>query len=153
MTCHARLVWGRRQGAQKTQRAGMGWKTGEPGGGFKRVGRAGFNTCSIGEHQNSTQNRTLCSLRSVSELSVLDCSVWMLASPRSLARLPNLTKAKPTLYTLQGTHSTKWPKHQTTWYTSKHTTVGYYRYLAQTTTGCGSKTKMRPHCKQSLAKY
>ena len=150
MTCHARLVWGRRQGAQKTQRAGMGWKTGEPGGGFKRVGRAGLPAV-LGSIK--IPPRTLCSLRSVSELSVLDCSVWMLASPRSLARLPNLTKAKPTLYTLQGTHSTKWPKHQTTWYTSKHSTVGYYRYLAQTTTGCGSKTKMRPHCKQNTAKY
>ena len=40
-------------------------------------------------------------------LSVLDCSVWMLASPRSVARLPNLSKAKPILYTLRSNHSKK----------------------------------------------
>ena len=27
----------------------------------------------------------------------LDCSVWMLASPRSVAQLPNLSRGKPTL--------------------------------------------------------
>ena len=77
----------------------MGWKT-EGGGGFKRVGRAGLDAELV---SIKIPPRTFCSLRSVSELSVLDCSVWMLASPRSVARLPNLTKAKPTLYTLQGT--------------------------------------------------
>ena len=68
---------GQKTGVQRTQRAGMGHKWG-----VKRLGRAVLHAV-LGRIK--IPPRTFCSLRSVSELSVLDCSVWMLASPRSVA--------------------------------------------------------------------
>ena len=68
---------GQKTGVQRTQRAGMGQTRGG-----KRLGRAVLHAV-LGRIK--IPPRTFCSLRSVSELSVLDCSVWMLATPRSVA--------------------------------------------------------------------